>query len=297
MLSLDDFTPITLESKSLFDTYYKTYPPAHSDYVFTTMISWNPYAHYEYAVVEQSIIIKTMVQGKIYLRPPIGKPNATVFEELLSLAKRDEVGYQLSLVTDPWKTWIQQNYPKASFLAQPEYDDYIYLSSDLAELDGSAYRKIRNRLNKFTRQNVYETEVVTEENISDVKRFLQRWCIWRDCEEDPLLQYEKKAVMFSMDHFKELALSGIAIRVNDRIEAVAIYEQMNPDTTVVHFEKGSPYFDGIYKVINKETAQYVQQYTRFINRESDMGNPGLRKAKQSYNPHHMIHVFTLQLKS
>jgi len=295
MLSLDNFTPITLESKPLFDSHYKTFPPIHSDYVFTTMISWNQYAQYEYLLIENSIIIKTTVHENIYLRPPIGKPNKAIFENLLSLAKTEELDFKLSMVTEPWKTWIKKHYPSASFISKSEYDDYVYLSRDLAELDGSAYRKIRNRLNKFNRQNSYETENITEENIPEVKRFLQRWCIWRDCEEDPLLQYEKKAVMFSMDYFNELALSGIAIRVNDHIEAVAIYEQMSPDTLVVHFEKGSPYYDGIYKVVNKETAQQVQQDVRFMNRESDMGNPGLRKAKQSYQPHHMIPVFTLQL--
>jgi len=32
----------------------------------------------------------------------------------------------------------------------------------------------------------------------------------------------------------------------------------------------------------------------YINRESDMGNPGLRKAKESYRPDHMIPVYHLE---
>ena len=68
---------------------------------------------------------------------------------------------------------------------------------------------------------------------------------------------------------------------------------MNPDTVIVHFEKGSPDYDGIYKAINQETAKIVQKYAKYINRESDMGIPGLRKAKMSYRPHHMIEVFSI----
>ena len=90
-----------------------------------------------------------------------------------------------------------------------------------------------------------------------------------------------------MDNFFKLGLSGLAIRINDNIEAISVFEKYNLDSAVVHYEKGSPYFDGIYKAINQETANFLQKDVRFINRESDMDIPGLRKAKISYRPHHI----------
>jgi hypothetical protein len=66
---------------------------------------------------------------------------------------------------------------------------------------------------------------------------------------------------------------------------------MNSNTAVIHYEKGSPDYDGIYKAINQETAKKLQNNFEFINRESDMGLSGLRKAKLSYRPHHLIEVF------
>ena len=88
-------------------------------------------------------------------------------------------------------------------------------------------------------------------------------------------------------------MSGIVIRIAGTIEAIAVYEAMNHDTAVVHYEKGSPDFDGIYKVINQETAKILQEDFKFINRESDMNLPGLRKAKMSYRPHHMVEIFNI----
>jgi len=102
---------------------------------------------------------------------------------------------------------------------------------------------------------------------------------------------EKNAILYSMAHFFDLKLSGIAMRVLDEIEAIAVYEKMSPDTVVVHYEKGSPDYDGIYKAINQETATIVQKDFNFINRESDMDLPGLRKAKMSYRPHHLVEVY------
>ena len=130
--------------------------------------------------------------------------------------------------------------------------------------------------------------------MDSVRKFLRRWCLWRDCESDSILENEKKAILYSMAHFFELELSGIALLVNDKIEAISVFERINLDTAVVHYEKGSPDYDGIYKAINQETALILQKDFKFINRESDMGLPGLRKAKMSYHPHHMIEVFHVE---
>ena len=72
---------------------------------------------------------------------------------------------------------------------------------------------------------------------------------------------------------------------------MALWEPLNPTTAVVHFEKGLPDCEGIYKAINAETAAHLQDRFTFINRESDMGVPGLREAKMRYHPHHMVEVF------
>jgi hypothetical protein len=172
-----------------------------------------------------------------------------------------------------------------------DYFDYVYLASDLANLPGSGYGKIRNRLNKFKKNYEYSTEAINEENMNEVNEFLKRWCLWKDCDSDVVLANERKAIIYSMSHFYDLDLSGLLIRINENVEAIAVYERMNHDTAIVHYEKGSPYFDGIYKAINKETANILQKDFKFINREEDMGIPGLRKAKMSYHPHHMIEVF------
>jgi len=291
MLSINDFTPVTLEDKHIFDKHNVKYPPIHSDYVFTTMISWMEYANYHFTLLNDNLIIMTNVKNSRRFRPPIGKYNKDIFNQVMTLAKKESSDYPFGLIDKKTKDWLSKNYPRLEFTPHREFFDYVYLASDLAELPGSAYRKIRNRLNKFTRNYAYTTENISEKNINEIKTFLKRWCLWKDCESDPLLENEKKAIMYSMAHFFELSLSGIAIRIDGNIEAIAVYEKMNPDTIVVHYEKGSPDYDGVYKAINAETAKLVQKEFTFINREPDMGLPGLRKAKMSYRPHHMIEVF------
>jgi len=291
MLSNDDFKPVTLEDKHLFDTHYERYPPVHSDNVFTTIISWMEYAEYHYTFLQDNLIIMTKLGNVLRFRPPIGKYDRDIFQQVLKLAKREESDYPLGVIDTQTKDWLSKEYPKLEFAPHRDYFDYVYLASDLVELPGTAYRKIRNRLNKFKRNYVYTTEKIAEVNMDEVRTFLKRWCLWKDCESDPLLENEKKAIMFSMANFFELELSGIAIRIDGKIEAISVYEQMNPDTVVVHYEKGAPDYDGVYKAINAETAKLIQKEFKFVNREPDMGLPGLRKAKMSYRPHHMVEVY------
>jgi hypothetical protein len=290
-LSIDDFKPIELKDKPLFDKHYSKYPPVHSDNLFTTMISWKDYGNYEYTFLEDNLIIMSKIKNQIRFRPPSGKFNKNIFDQVLQLAKKQNSTFPFGVIESKTKEWLSKNYPKLELIPHRDYFDYVYQSSDLAELNGSDYRKIRNRLNKFKNNNNYSLEKITENNIDMVKEFLNRWCLWKDCESDPLLEAEKKAILYSISHFFNLELSGIAIQINGDIEAIAVYEGMNPDTAVVHYEKGSPDYDGIYKAINQETAKIIQKDFNYINRESDMGLPGLKKAKMSYHPHHMVEVY------
>jgi hypothetical protein len=255
------------------------------------------YSKYKYALVNDNIIIMSNIRNKIQFRPPSGEKRKDLFEQVLNLAKKQDSEFPFGVISIETKEWLSNIYPNLEFIPKREYFDYVYLTSDLAELSGSSYSKIRNRVNKFKRNFTYEVEKITENNMNEVQEFLKRWCLWKDCESDPLLENEKKAILFSMNHYFDLGLSGIAIIIEGKIEAIAVFEAMNNDTAVVHYEKGSPDYDGIYKIVNQETAKILQNDFRFINRESDMDLPGLRRAKMSYRPHHLIEIFNINKKS
>jgi len=67
--------------------------------------------------------------------------------------------------------------------------------------------------------------------------------------------------------------------------------RLSEDTFDVHFEKAREDIEGAYNAINCEFARYLRQKhpeVRFLNRDDDLGLEGLRKAKLSYNPHHLL---------
>ena len=72
---------------------------------------------------------------------------------------------------------------------------------------------------------------------------------------------------------------------------MAIGSSFGGDTFDIHFEKALDAVDGAYAAINNGFAKYLREKypdILYLNREDDMGLEGLRKAKLSYNPHHLV---------
>ena len=294
MISISDYQKISLEDRINFKKHYTKYPPPHSDYVFTTMISWHEYVKYYYTIFENSLLIMTKFKDNIQFRPPFGTYSHELNKKVMQLALKEGGKMPYGMIPSSTKNNLLQKYPTAEFVSHRDYYDYVYLTNDLAELAGKPYSKIRNRLNKFKKNNEYTVDMITEDNFDEVRAFLRRWCLWKDCESDELLEHERRAILYAMDHFYELNLLGNFVSINNQIEAMSVFEQISPNTIIVHFEKGSPDYDGIYKLINWETAKHIQHQSTYINREGDMGVPGLRKAKLSYRPYYFNEVHHLE---
>jgi len=297
MLSLDDFHRVSVDDKEVFQQHYAQYPPTHSGSLFSTIVSWNNYAHYHFCTVNNHLLLMHRIKNETQFRLPSGPFDKNLVKQVLSLARKEESFHPVVFIERQQKETLLREFPGLQMVEDRDSFDYVYRAADLAQLAGTPYAKIRNRLNQFQKKYHYTVEPLSAQNMDEAQAFLTRWCLWRDCESDELLENERKAILFAMAHFSLLGLSGLALRLNNQIEALAVFEQMNPDTAVVHFEKGSPDYDGIYKAINMETAKYLQQIVPFIDREEDMGLPGLRQAKMSYHPHHMVEVSLLEKNS
>jgi len=290
VLPFSQFRPVTLGERQLFSRHYARYPQVHSDNLFTNMVCWNHYAHYSYLPVGESIGLSSTILGKTKFRPPIGPRDQDLLEEVFSLAVREGDEAPLVLVDSSTREWIQYLYPDLTLHHDRDHFEYVYCSRDLASLPGGKYLTERRQLNRFRKKCPPEVEEMSPSNLPDVKVFLQKWCEWKQCDDHPFLSYEKDAVLYAIEHFSDLGLSGLLLRVRGNVGAMTVFEELNPETAVIHFEKGLPDCEGIYKAINAETAALLEDRYPFFNRESDMGVPGLREAKRRYHPHHMVEV-------
>ena len=165
--------------------------------------------------------------------------------------------------------------------------DYIYSRETLSRLSGRKLHKRKNLFNRFMR--IYpETEytAINEKNLSDAVHIAEQWLIEHD-DGDISLQKELSSIKEAATYWKELEMHGGIVYVEGEPAAMSMFSILSEQCIDVHFEKATDKFavDGAFAVINRFVAasEEVAEFT-YINREEDMGIPGLQKVKEEYQP-------------
>jgi len=183
--------------------------------------------------------------------------------------------------------------------AQPQFDDYIYLTEDLALLKGNRYAKKRNLIRQFHRHYLskgrVQTETITPDNAAECLVFLEQWCESRDCDikQDEDLTCEKQAVTHMMEHIDRFPVHSRLVRIDGQVSAFAVTARLTDDMAVMHFEKAYTHIRGLYQFLDNQCAKDLVGRYRYLNKESDMNLPGLAKSKQSYHPVEKVKSFEL----
>ncbi len=157
--------------------------------------------------------------------------------------------------------------------------DYIYLRRDLATLAGRRYAKKRNLIKQFNTEYHATSSPLNESNRDDALWILDRWVADRPTPGD----YD--AARDALISLEELGLFGTIYHIDKNPAAFTISEIL-PDgkSSITHFEKSLSRYRGLAQYVNRDFASTLPDSVRFINREQDLGEEGLRQAKESYKP-------------
>ena len=172
--------------------------------------------------------------------------------------------------------------------------DYVYRTRDLIELAGDAYSEKRRHIERFAKRFKFEYRRLTPDLVEGCIALQDLWCDEKHCDLYSSLRAEARAIKELLPQLDALGVTGGAILVNDRVQAFSLAEPMNADTAVCHIEKASPDLHGAFQVINQQFAEHEWEGFEYINREQDVGDPGLRKAKESYGPARMVGKFVVR---
>ena len=283
------FKPITLEDRDIIKSFTIPGDYRNCDFSFSNMCSWSFLYKSEYAVVDDSLLIRFWIEDgtRIAYMCPIGTGDLKQAVELLeedSLAN----GHPLLMlgITQAAKEKLNAAFPDALvYIPNRDYSDYIYMREDLATLKGKKYQSKRNHINNFKKQYPYEYLPITPELVPHCLRLEHKWFKANDPEsEGDDLTYERRSLTFALQNFEALGLTGGAIRVGTEIVAFTFGSPINHNTFGVHVEKADVNFQGAFTIINQEFASRIPEQYMYVNREEDLGLPGLRQAKLSYNP-------------
>lgn len=286
-ISMIAFKPITISDKSLLTPYLLNARERDCDFSFANLCSWHFMTESSYAFIDQQLVIRFLhPEGYHEYFMPMGQGNVvSVIGQLEECARMEQAPLCLRGSLPGMQEKLEQSCPTLfEYSTDRDYFDYIYLRQDLAELKGKHYQPKRNHVNKFNKeyQSVYEP--LTPDVVPECLQFESEWCMKHGYIENENIKNERRALTFALHHFEELHLCGAIIRINGKMVAFTFGAPITNDTFGVHYEKADISIDGVYSAINQYFASHLPEQYVYLNREEDLGIPGLRQAKLSYHP-------------
>lgn len=274
------FQPIELERQADYNSLLKRCPQVASDYSFVNIWGWAEAYELSWAWEGPCVWIRQDQPQRVYWAP-VGDWAAMEWR----LEQFDRSCTYIRVPDQLAALWQRRFGPKILTETDRGQWDYIYSTSDLAALGGNRYHKKKNLLNQFLKKYDYTYRPLTFDSVEAALNLQNDWCTWRDCEAFDVLAAENQVIAKVLRNWPSLGgLLGGALWVDDRMVAYTVGEALGDDTLVIHFEKGDPNYKGVYQAINQMFVSHHQNDFVWTNREQDLGDPGLRKAKTSYHP-------------
>ncbi len=303
---------ITLESKPLLDKYLNSFEYKTSGLSFSSLYMWREINQISWKEIGDYLCIagvSNLEEGVFdpFLFPVLTKTGTYDPESLArTVSEAREIfeskGEKFAIMLLPFHMIdiFEQAFPKQlRFIPDRPNFDYVYSTEDLIELKGRDYHSKKNHLNYFKNHYLYEyvalTSQMADEAMAFIKAFNERKNL-QDSHEKELLLMEEEAMKDVFKNIEKVGYLAGAIKIDGNIEAISIGGTLGRKTITVHVEKANTEYRGLYQAINNEYCKNVASHIKLINREEDMGLPGLRKAKLSYKPVKLIEKHTAVFK-
>lgn len=290
---------ITIEERPILEQYLRGFPYGTSGLSFTSLYMWRNINNFSWQIIGDYLCIAGLSHLELdkeepFLFPPLTKTGAydpNTLNDTIKEAKEifEAKGYLFSIRLMPFSMMdiLEAACPGELrfFDDRPNYD-YLYLTKDLVDLKGREYHSKKNHLNYFLNHYQYEyvplTSAMADEAMQFIREFNERKHL--PDHEMELLKMEERAMVDVFNNLEAVGYLAAAIVIDGKIEALSIGGPLNKNTVTVHVEKANISYRGLYQLINNEFCKHVVSSVKYINREEDMGIPGLRKAKLSYKP-------------
>lgn len=290
-----DFQRLRLSQREQYEAILMAEPERGCEYSFANLFLWG---RQEAAFLHGCVAFFSHFYGRSVYPYPIGPGDRrAVVEEILRDAEERGIPCRITNMTEADRAELEDWFP-GTFLLRSDRNsfDYVYAIDDLAELKGRKFQKKRNHVNRFWAEHgSARVEPLSEENRAAAQCMVNEWYLSRmDADPEGNYMLENIALTRAFQNLEALGLEALVLMEEGRALGLTMGSRLSPDTFDIHFEKAREDTEGAYAAINREFARYLREKhpeLKYLDREDDLGLEGLRKAKLSYNPHHMTEKY------
>lgn len=273
IMEYPEFSSLALEQRAELHPLFQQLPEGMSELTFAGVYLFRDTHQYRVARLGKDLHVIAGKDERPFFMLPFGLPSEEVLHSLFEryeVMKAVSPGQAEQLSQMGYRVWEDRD----SF-------DYLYPREKMADLSGRKLHRKKNLVNVFLRNNACVAKPLLAEYVGDAVQILERW---RQQQETP---GDHAAAQEALETMEFLQLCGGIFYVNDEPVAYTLGEELAQGRMfVIHFEKAvlDAELKGIYQYVSQAFASFLPEKYELINREQDLGDLGLRKAKESYRP-------------
>lgn len=228
---------------------------------------------------------------RVYLAP-LGADTETGFDRILADAKAHGQKVRFYTLTQHYADILASTHPDEFDIAEDrDLMEYMYRTERMAAFSGRSLRKRRSEANTFW--NIYgdraSVRLIEQADHQDILEFENLWLEQSSEDHDmEALRREARMIGRQLDHFDELGLSGIVLRIDGAVHGFGYGVKLSDAHYDAVIEKGDRDVPHIYKVLRKESVRQCAMDCTYVNMEEDVGIPGLRTLKLAYKPEYLL---------
>ena len=283
-----EFKPIQVKNVPRLRKYYSKCDYRLCEYSVGIKLMWRQHWHPAYAESHGCLVVLNHSHhfGHIFdypvPLPGVGDVEAAL-DEIDSWCRENGVAPAFGVVPAEERERLLERYPYTIVDNDRLWQDYLYRAEDLMTFAGRRYSGQRNHINKF--RKLYPDAVyrpITREDADKVEAFWEEFHQIFNKEN----ALAKKELCYARKLMRQVGKPWVragAIELEGKFIAISLGEICG-DTLVCHIEKGLPQYEGVYPAMVQAFAAANAQGLRWINREDDAGDKGLRTSKLQYLP-------------
>lgn len=287
------FKKIEFKDIPALKAYYSAYPARQCDRTAGATVMWRDYFDNRYTVVDGTIIFSSNFKGNLCFSFPVGRNIDAALDAIENHCKENNIPMVLCSVNNNELKVLAEKYSCFEADADRDWFDYLYEKDAMLNLIGRKYSTPRNHINKFRKlYSDWKFEPIDASNVSELIEFTKNFTF--NSEKDESAALELKMCIEVLENYEAYDMLGGILKASGKIVGYSIGEIIG-DTLFSHIEKADISYAGAYQML---TNQFLRMYAsseeiKFVNREEDCGDEGLRKSKLSYHPVELLEKNTV----
>lgn len=291
-----DFEPCSVALLKRMAPFFRGLSVRSSDLSMGMIWMWRGEQEPQICVRNDTMVLRQIMNGYPAYTWPIGPDVDGMLDALLQQVREEDIALRFFSMEEET---VQQ------LLGDPRFDgtmwgydrrwsDYLYSFDRLCAMDGGELSKIRNRINHFV--HLYgepEIRALLPEHLPQATALLDAYA-GEHTDMDKLEKAELRHSRELLSVCHALGLPAAGLWIEGALAGFSIGEIVG-ETLIIHVEKALVRYEDIYPVILQGFARYVRRCCprplKYLNREDDSGDAGLREAKNAYHPIAIAHKY------